>query len=1170
MTNQGLLAVTCFAAISYFIILILFFLVDRDRPARFFRFWMAGWVALTLSSGFQIILILKGGDASRLMGVECYVIALALFLAAVWDYTGRTVQPLVFWPALVLGAFFLGIIEHHPAIPYGGVHWFTAILRTALFMTQGLLLWRYSRTKAGYGGKLLAAVMILAGLHSADIVVWRSQPVFLLRVALHDFLNMAIGTAVAVLVLEAARVRMEDLNDKLRRLTLITAASTQSFNVDQMLGVVLHHLVESLNASHGLVRLISNDGEGDKLVIRSAVGFSDTFLMQQEEISKWLPFAKRVLEQEQVHPVLDTEPEIEGQSPIQRDQFSSGLIVRLPGPSTALGYILVGSASKRRFHREEIAFLTNVANFLGLTIQSVRLFEQVANVRQQWANTFDSIDDPIVVHDRDGRIIRVNQAFETRVGHTLQPVIGRTVAEIFRRGACTWKLCPYCEGAGGKGDAVDAVLGGFLLSSNSQFHDPAGQPLGIIHVLQDITDRHRAEEKYRVLIENIQEGIFIATPDNRFLHFNDAFMHMLGYDSREELISVENIGASLYVNPADREMLMQSLREQGSVTNFEFQVRRKDGAIRTVLESSFVSRDSSGIVTAYQGFVLDITERKQAEQEIRRRNRELLVLNTIGQILNQPFELRELLVRALRQVVELFGGDQGAIYLLGADTGLLSLVAAFGMHSDYGRNFPRTPFPSDLLEHICAVRSTILSQHDLPLLPFFREIQRHEGIVASQILVLWSSRQPIGLLSLGHRTPREFASAELNLLTTVGSQVAAAIEKLQLHEETREAYENLRRTQEQLLQSEKMAAVGQLISGVAHELNNPLTAILGYGQLLASTEMVSPQGVAYVEKLYKQAQRSHRIVHNLLSFARQHKPERLPVDLNQILEDTLALREYDLRANNVKVHRQLAKDLPQTSGDSHQLQQVFLNILNNALDAVFEMPTCGELWVRTSREGNRLAVEFVDNGPGVKDVAKIFDPFYTTKPVGKGTGLGLSICYGIVTEHGGEVLVRNAPPRGACFTILLPLLPVVDARKHKISDPALSGARGRILLVEDEEAVRELEREILEGHSCTVTAVRNCHEAIRVIERTSLDMIIVDMTIPGEFTARDFYDWISQHRPELSRRVIFTIGGTGSDEVNALRLQSGCTFLQKPFVVEEFLKAVGDTIGPMGIPAVTH
>jgi two-component system NtrC family sensor kinase len=203
-----------------------------------------------------------------------------------------------------------------------------------------------------------------------------------------------------------------------------------------------------------------------------------------------------------------------------------------------------------------------------------------------------------------------------------------------------------------------------------------------------------------------------------------------------------------------------------------------------------------------------------------------------------------------------------------------------------------------------------------------------------------------------------------------------------------------------------------------------LTAILGYSQLLTSCGQVGPQGLEYSEKLYKQAQRTHRIVQNLLSFARQHKPERIPVRLNQVLEDTLALRDYDLRMNNVRLILDLAPDLPLAAADPHQLQQVFLNLVNNAVDAILETSANGELWVRTAKEGDKFVVQFVDSGPGVKDPSRVFDPFYTTKPVGKGTGLGLSICYGIITEHGGQIRVGNVPPRGACFTIELPCSPI--------------------------------------------------------------------------------------------------------------------------------------------------
>jgi two-component system NtrC family sensor kinase len=302
-----------------------------------------------------------------------------------------------------------------------------------------------------------------------------------------------------------------------------------------------------------------------------------------------------------------------------------------------------------------------------------------------------------------------------------------------------------------------------------------------------------------------------------------------------------------------------------------------------------------------------------------------------------------------------------------------------------------------------------------------RDLIRKEGIVSAYVVILWAKNRVLGALVVGSRTRREFSPADVNLLIAVGSQISSAMQRTLLFEETRQAYENLRRTQEQLLQSGKMAAVGQLISGVAHELNNPLTAILGYSQLLTSNGQSSPQAMEYADKLYKQAQRTHRIVQNLLSFSRQHKPERVAVRLNQLLEDTLALRDYDLRMSNVRVHLELDPELPVTSADPHQLQQVFLNMVNNAVDAILERAANGDLWVRSGCDAEVLFVEFTDSGPGVVDPSKVFDPFYTTKPVGKGTGLGLSICYGIITEHGGTIHVCNAPPRGASFRIELPL-----------------------------------------------------------------------------------------------------------------------------------------------------
>src|SRR6266403_2961774 len=225
----------------------------------------------------------------------------------------------------------------------------------------------------------------------------------------------------------------------------------------------------------------------------------------------------------------------------------------------------------------------------------------------------------------------------------------------------------------------------------------SGLQLGTVHVLKDISDRKRAEEKYRTLVSSVQEGVFISTPPGRFLDFNDALLRMTGYETREELMAVD-IPAAFYANSSDRERLKKLLQQHGTVADFEFEMRRKDGETRTMLESSIAVRDAAGNVSAYQGFLLDITERKQAESEIRRRNRELMVLNSIAQTLTESLDLSDSLHRTLGQMAELFSLDTTSLYLFEQEGTQLQRIVAVGHRSEFSKNFPPVPVKPELMQ----------------------------------------------------------------------------------------------------------------------------------------------------------------------------------------------------------------------------------------------------------------------------------------------------------------------------------------------------------------------------------------------------------------------------------------------------------------------------------------
>ncbi|TDI14243.1 MAG: response regulator [Acidobacteria bacterium] len=376
--------------------------------------------------------------------------------------------------------------------------------------------------------------------------------------------------------------------------------------------------------------------------------------------------------------------------------------------------------------------------------------------------------------------------------------------------------------------------------------------------------------------------------------------------------------------------------------------------------------------------------------------------------------------------------------------------------------------------------------------------------------------------------------------------------------------------QQKLVQSEKLSALGEMISGVAHELNNPLAAVMGYAQLLDS-DLVELDGEHRQEKIrtiHREAYRCQRIVQNLLSFARNQNPERRPTDLNAAVQAVIHPLEYSLRVDEVEAILELAPDLPAVMGDAHQLQQVILNLVNNAQHALREVPGPRRLRISTVQRDGRVVVQVEDNGVGIPadKLGKVFDPFFSTKAVGKGTGLGLSLAYGCIKEHGGEIRVQSPPGQGTCFTLDLPATsaPIVgQADEPSAPTQARKPVRScSILVVDDEPNVAAVIAEVLSACGHRVEVAHDGREARKRIREGAVDLIITDLMMP-HVSGHELYEDVRQHSPELAARMIFSTGDTVSEGTREFLRRTGNAYLTKPFQIETLLEIVEKALGKL-------
>ena len=614
---------------------------------------------------------------------------------------------------------------------------------------------------------------------------------------------------------------------------------------------------------------------------------------------------------------------------------------------------------------DEARLLDALASHAALSLENFRRFSQLERSKRQWVEDIDAISDFIVVHDRSWNIVRTNRSLASQLGVPPAALVGEAVGTLRQIAETGSALpCPFCQDTEqAREEYVAASADRIFLVSTSRTPGLSDDDTRTIHVLKDITDRREAERRYRELFDSIQEGLFFATPDGRFLDVNDAMVRMLGYTSREELLRAD-VSTHLYPAPEARDRFLEALAERGVLRNYDETLRRKDGSLLHTLQNITAVRDARGRIVQIRGLMLDVTEQKTFQSQLQReRDFNQKILNT----------------------------TQSMILVL--DTaGLISYANRRCYEAGYRE--------SELIGHRLLDWIEPSHQEDLESA---LETTAHGQQVENIELRVRRSDGSMGHFSISLSPMRDEQNAVNSIVVVMTDITDAAL------------------LQAKLAHSEKMATIGRLVSGVAHEVNNPLAAILGFTDLLLENPDVPVSAREDLGIILRETQRTKDIVQDLLSFARQRPVQREPVQINQVLRQTIKLRNYDFASHGVEVGEEFEESLAPALGDSQQLQQVFLNILNNAYDAVQETKQRGLIRIRTARSGDVIEVAISDNGQGIVDTQRIFDPFFTTKQPGKGTGLGLSICYGIVRAHGGEIQCWNNDTGGSTFVVRLPV-----------------------------------------------------------------------------------------------------------------------------------------------------
>ncbi len=544
-----------------------------------------------------------------------------------------------------------------------------------------------------------------------------------------------------------------------------------------------------------------------------------------------------------------------------------------------------------------------------------------------------------------------------------------------------------------------------------------------------LEELQKSEEKYRTIFERSRDAIILTNPNGDIVEVNQAGVRILGYETQKEVLALQSV--SRLFESKEYFKFQEKVSREGFVKELETRLFGKNDRTFDALITSNVTVDVTGRITGYVLIIRDITARKISQRQIEKRNIRLNILNAISKSVSSSLNLDEILNSAIDKILEVLESDSVRIYLLDQKRKVLKLVA----HKGISAKLINEPFMQYRDSGDGLLGQTILDGETRLVDNFLRSEDPYvdsiidEGLHSTAYIPLSTKGMLMGVMCVGSHYPIQFASGYIEFLTAIGSQIGVAVDNANLYENIKRAYEDLKDAQEQIVQSEKLASLGKLAATIAHEINNPLAAVLTYIRLmikLKDRNQFSSDRLdditRYLATMESETARCGEIVKNLLAFSRQSKITIKRHRVADIIDRTLSLIAHDLEIKEIHLKKNIEPNLPDVHCDFRQIQQALLNLMYNASDAMVQGGTLTVTARIKAGAEKFLEVVVSDTGRGITDEEreKIFDPFFTTKEEGKNVGLGLSVVYGIITRHNGTIELESSAGKGSAFKVSLP------------------------------------------------------------------------------------------------------------------------------------------------------